>query len=319
MSLLETLMLVGLGFAAAALIALLAARSAWNAAVRIAARRSQRRQPSALLELQADRDRLRAEYAMLSRKLEVRLGDLKNRLAEQQAEITRNRNRVETLVNEVAERDATVAARDAEIAGLKEAVAAQDAELATRASTLNALQEQLDVRAAEAAKAAQDIGGLNAEIAMRDQELASLRAQLEAEHSAAQAIEPGIMSAQERLKRRIEDLTAMSRDIATQRQQLSQEREQIVAMAEAAIDVAPSPAIAEQSRSLEDELAAAERESEELTNELKRLDQAWAQKLGDIGAAAPTTEPPEQASTGTIANVINLAARIRALKNDIVG
>ena len=83
MSQTETLMLVVLGFALAALIALFIGRFAWHLALRLGAKRMQRQVPSTVTELQSERDRLRAEYAMLSRKLGLRLSDIKMRMAEQ--------------------------------------------------------------------------------------------------------------------------------------------------------------------------------------------------------------------------------------------
>jgi hypothetical protein len=66
----ETLMLIGLGFALALVLVLLVGRGIWNMAMRLGARRHAKQIPTAMLELQADRDRLRAEHAMMSRKLE---------------------------------------------------------------------------------------------------------------------------------------------------------------------------------------------------------------------------------------------------------
>ena len=97
MSQIETIMLVTLGFAVAALIALFLGRMIWSYALGLGKRRMQRSAPASMAELQADRDRLRAEYAMLARKLELRLDDLKTRLAEQTAEVSRNRNRIDVV------------------------------------------------------------------------------------------------------------------------------------------------------------------------------------------------------------------------------
>ena len=72
MSQIETIMLVALGFAVAALIALFLGRIAWVFALGLGKKRMQRAAPTTIAELQSDRDRLRAEYAMLSRKLDKR-------------------------------------------------------------------------------------------------------------------------------------------------------------------------------------------------------------------------------------------------------
>jgi len=123
MSQTETLLLVVLGFALATLIALFLGRLLWAAALKLGARRMQKQVPTTLVGLQTERDRLRAEYAMLSQRLGVRLENAKLRMAEQMAEVSRHRNRLEALESEKQ-------INMAEIAGLKEQVSALTAQLA---------------------------------------------------------------------------------------------------------------------------------------------------------------------------------------------
>lgn len=309
-------MLVGLGFAIATLLALVVTRLAWKAALRLAARRSRRNQPAALLELQAERDRLRAEHAMMARKLELKLEDLKGRLAEQTAEITRNRNRVDTLREELAARDGAMNVHGGELAHLRQQLASLEDELAQRATALDLAHSQLHERDEAIARLGEQIKGLNAEVISRDQELAELRAGRD--RAGGPVIDPGIVNAQDRLTRRIEELTAMSREIAAQRAQLGQQPLD----APAPRDAGPTPEdeLAGRARSLEQELAEAERESVALANELKRLDKAWAEKLEEADKA-PAPPPPRNKPTasGAIANVVNLAARLRSLKSDSGG
>ena len=65
----ETLMLLILGFSIAAFLGLIAGRIAWKLAFRLGARHTQRNMPSNMIELQTDRDRMRAEHAMMAKKL----------------------------------------------------------------------------------------------------------------------------------------------------------------------------------------------------------------------------------------------------------
>jgi chromosome segregation ATPase len=120
----ETLMLIILGFAIASFLALIIGRLAWKLALRIGGKRAMRNVPSTVAELQTDRDRLRADHAMMAKKLELRVDDMKMRSAELSAEVSRHRNRVETLMQDVTKRDATIAGRESEIATLSETVAA---------------------------------------------------------------------------------------------------------------------------------------------------------------------------------------------------
>jgi chromosome segregation ATPase len=99
----ETILLIVLGFALATLIALFMGRMVWTAAVKVGARRMQRQVPSSLVGLQTERDRLRAEYAMMAQRLGTRLEEAKLRLAEATAEVSRHRNRLhEVEVSETA-------------------------------------------------------------------------------------------------------------------------------------------------------------------------------------------------------------------------
>ena len=90
----ETILLIVLGFALATLIALFMGRLVWTAAVKVGVRRIQRQVPSSLVGLQTERDRLRAEYAMMAQRLGSRLEEAKLRLAESMAEVSRHRNRL---------------------------------------------------------------------------------------------------------------------------------------------------------------------------------------------------------------------------------
>ncbi len=123
MSQTETLLLIVLGFALASLLALFVGRFFWAIAIRLGARRMQKQVPSTVKELQADRDRLRADYALVSQKLGSHLETVKTRMAEQMAEVTRSRNRIQSLTEDVN-------VRDSEISLLKDRIAALEAEAA---------------------------------------------------------------------------------------------------------------------------------------------------------------------------------------------
>jgi len=116
MSQTETILLILLGFSLGALIALFFGRFIWNLGLRFGARRMRKQVPSTVAGLQTERDQLRAEFAMLSQRLSARLEEAKLSAAEQMAEVTRHRNRVDMLVAEQAEKDRSLAALQAEAA-----------------------------------------------------------------------------------------------------------------------------------------------------------------------------------------------------------
>ncbi|MGH6819287.1 MAG: hypothetical protein ACREDU_00305 [Methylocella sp.] len=161
----ETLLLVVLGFSLATLIALFVGRLTWSMAIRIGSRRMQCQIPSTAGELHTERDRLRAEYALLSQKLGSRLESSRMKMAEQMAEVTRTRNRIETLVAEINEKDAAHAAREHEIMGLKAQISEQETAAAEAQSAIAGLRQQLEQKATEISELHQTIAAQDVHIA----------------------------------------------------------------------------------------------------------------------------------------------------------
>ena len=329
MSQVETIMLVALGFAVAALIALFLGRFAWVFALRLGKKRMQRAAPSTIAELQADRDRLRAEYAMLSRKLELRMNDLKIKLAEQMAEVSRNRNRIDHLITEVRSRDTQLAQRDAELQSLRMQLTPLETELSGRTATVQNLKEQLRGRDEEIQKLSQTLEKLRAEISERNRQVAAMKKDI-ADRQASDGLATDALSAQDRLQKRIDDLMSLSRQIETQRRHLNQQKDEFESLKSelinqkladtSASDSGISSAAAgdsamtnldHSSRELERQLSAAERETAELESELKQLDENFNAKLAELNIAIdgasklplaePTAEPPILADTADTA------------------
>ena len=282
----ETYMLLILGFASAAFLGLIAGRIAWKLAFRLGARQAQRNMPSSMIELQTDRDRLRAEHAMMAKKLELRLGDIKMRMAEQTAEVSRHRNRFEVLKQDVAKRDAMLKGRDEELTVLRDKV-----------SYLETNIEEKDAEIAE----------LNEAVTVEEI----------SEEPLAEAASVNVPP-QDRLKKRIKEIVSLSR----QQKGAPEEPEQPVAMTESEIIVKPADSttleFVAQSESLEEKIIETERAATELQDELKRLDQAWTEGTPDV-TPEPAVEVPtveEEKPKSAITNVISLAQRIRSLHKD---
>lgn len=93
----QTGMLIALGFLAACLLGLLLAPAFWSRAVRLTTRRIKDTIPLSQMEIEADRDRIRAEYAIKMHKLESLVEQVKLAGARQQIEINRRDARVNML------------------------------------------------------------------------------------------------------------------------------------------------------------------------------------------------------------------------------
>lgn len=139
----ESIMLIGLGFLAAALFALLLAPPFWRRAVRITTRRIQSRSPLTMAEIQAERDQMRAEFAQTTRKLEVVNEQLKKKTVDQSVALARFSEKANVLSTKAAEQERTLKDRNAELARLRESVAPLQSELAEKRIVIDKQENEL--------------------------------------------------------------------------------------------------------------------------------------------------------------------------------
>ncbi|HEY7085998.1 MAG TPA: hypothetical protein VH519_14405 [Hyphomicrobiaceae bacterium] len=97
----QSALLVALGFFAASLLGLLVASAFWSRAVRLTTARIKQSMPVSEPEMRADRDRLRAEYAIKVHKLEMQLDQAKLERARQLIDINRRDASISTLETDV--------------------------------------------------------------------------------------------------------------------------------------------------------------------------------------------------------------------------
>src|SRR4029078_4274328 len=157
MSQTETLMLVVLGIALASFLALVIGRVLWRVSRRLYRRQQDKLVPTVVAELRADRDRLRAELAMRSRRLEVRLDDMKAKLVQHMAEVMRHRNRIELMSQELAKRANVLSQGEAKSKGMREQLSPLEAELAARTQTVQALEEAIHGRDEDIARLTREL------------------------------------------------------------------------------------------------------------------------------------------------------------------
>ncbi|RWM79868.1 MAG: hypothetical protein EOR81_10055 [Mesorhizobium sp.] len=89
-----------LGFLCAGFVALMIAPAIWRRAVTLTRKRVEGSMPLTLAEIQAEKDRIRAEFAMSTRRLEMSVKALREKSAEQLVEIGRGREALKELALE---------------------------------------------------------------------------------------------------------------------------------------------------------------------------------------------------------------------------
>jgi predicted nucleic acid-binding Zn-ribbon protein len=97
----EWLMFGALGFLLGCLLALMLAPPLWNRAVKLTTRRLEATMPMSLIDIQADKDQLRAEFAIELRKVEVALDKAKEKAARELIEANKRRVEIQMLNTEI--------------------------------------------------------------------------------------------------------------------------------------------------------------------------------------------------------------------------
>jgi hypothetical protein len=146
----EWLMFGALGFLLGCLLALMLAPPLWNRAVKLTTRKLEATMPMSLNDIQADKDQLRAEFAIELRKVEVALDKAKEKATRELIEA--NKRRVE------------IAMANSDLAAAKSQL--QENESANRVlqQTIKRRLPDLDSRLKAAKKALAELESVNAEL-----------------------------------------------------------------------------------------------------------------------------------------------------------
>ncbi len=153
----ENLMYFALGALAAGLVALMIMPAVWRRAVRLTKKRIEAATPMTMAEFRADKDQLRAEFALSTRRLEMNVESLRKRLAEQLREINRkktdlaavksDRDNHLNIIRELEERERELRQRvldlEKEGADLSMKLRMRDRELADRTAQLEGARAQI--------------------------------------------------------------------------------------------------------------------------------------------------------------------------------
>ena len=176
----EPIMYFGIGFLVAALIGLVIVPLVHGRAVRLTMRRLEAATPLSMAEIQADKDQLRAEFAMSTRRLEMSVENLKTRSTSQLAELGKKGDAINRLKIELGEKTATIFALEARDKALRDQLRTTEEEFALKASAMHDAQRALSDKEAELAKL---IGELDERSSIADAQkvdIVALKTQVEA-------------------------------------------------------------------------------------------------------------------------------------------
>lgn len=147
--LIENIMYFALGLLVAGLIALIILPAVWKRAVRLTKRRIEAATPITMAEFRADKDQLRAEFALSTRRLEMNVETLRKRLAEQLGAVNQKRSDLGVLRAERDQHLAVVKELEAREADLRNRILELERDGADLAKRLRMRDRELDDRSAE--------------------------------------------------------------------------------------------------------------------------------------------------------------------------
>src|SRR6266542_5919294 len=176
----EPIMYVGRGFLVASLAALVIIPFVHARAVRLTMRRLEAATPLSMAEIQADKDQLRAEFAMSARRLEMNVEQLKNKTTSQLAELGKKSDAINRMKIELGEKNATIFSLEAREKAVKEQLRATEEEFAAKTELLRNAEAALTDKQAELARINHELNDRAMTADSRQVELIAVRTQIEA-------------------------------------------------------------------------------------------------------------------------------------------
>jgi chromosome segregation ATPase len=175
----EPIMYAAIGFLVSMLCGLMIIPLVHSRAVRLTTRRLEAATPLSMAEIQADKDQLRAEFAMSARRLEMSVEQLKNRTTSQLADLGKKTDAINRMKIELGEKNATIFSLEAREKAVKEQLRATEEEHAAKTEALRLAEQALTDKQGELGKLSTELGDRSMVADSRQVELVAVRAQID--------------------------------------------------------------------------------------------------------------------------------------------
>jgi chromosome segregation ATPase len=221
-SMIEPIMFVGIGFLVAGLLVIGFIPLVHARAVRLTMRRLEALTPLSMAEIQADKDQLRAEFAMSTRRLEMSVDQMKAKTTNQLAEIGHKSEAIGRLKLELGEKTASLFALEAKEKQLTDDLKAAQDELAAKVAEMEEAEHTL---AATQAKLVQTSGNFHERSVTADSqrvELVALRAQVEVLKGQIESYESETKELRERLSNKTTEVELLVQQLNAERAKAEQ-------------------------------------------------------------------------------------------------
>ncbi len=300
----EPIMYFGIGFLFASLIGLVIIPLVHGRAVRLTMRRLEAATPLSMAEIQADKDQLRAEFAMSTRRLEMAVEQLKNRSTSQLAELGKKGDAINRLKIELGEKTATIFALEARDKALRDQLRATEEEYAVKTTAMHEAERALSDKEADLARM---IGDLDERSTLADSqkvEIVALKTHVEALKERLVAAGEEVKTVEDRRESERVALKAATKDLQDERNKVENlgrrtaelEQQLVAQTTEAEI-------LGRRAHDLETRLTEQSRLLNESEFELNKLrnDMEVARKIeGDLRTAIAELDGRAQSATETL-------------------
>src|SRR3977135_2325972 len=174
----EPIMYLAIGFLISMLFGLMIVPLVHNRAVRLTTRRMEAATPLSMAEIQADKDQLRAEFAMSARRLEMNVDQLKNKTTSQLAELGKKSDAINRMKIELGEKNATIFSLEAREKAVKEQLRTTEEEFAAKSEALRTAETVLKDKQSDLAKISAELSDRSMMAESRQVELVAVRPQV---------------------------------------------------------------------------------------------------------------------------------------------
>jgi chromosome segregation ATPase len=213
----EPIMYLAIGFLVSMLFGLMIVPLVHNRAVRLTTKRLEAATPLSMAEIQADKDQLRAEFAMSARRLEMSVDQLKNKTTSQLAELGKKSDAINRMKIELGEKNATIFSLEAREKAVKEQLRATEEEFTAKTQSLREAETALKDKQEELARINHELSDRSMMAETRQVELVAVRAQIDELKNRVGDAEKEFASTQARLEQERGESDRASRELAEAR------------------------------------------------------------------------------------------------------
>ena len=330
----EPIMYMAIGFLVSMLLGLMIAPLVHNRAVRLTTKRLEASAPVSKAEIQADKDQLRAEFAVSARRLETTIEQLKSKTTSQFAEIGTKNDAINRMKHELSEKAAAIFALQASEKSLQEQLHMTTGEATAKSQSLQSTEQALTGTKDEVTR-------LTRELADRSQAAENLQIELNAAQVTVTTLNSRIEDSEIELAATRNRLDQQRIETAATASELAEARSRVEALSQRVSDL--DRQLVEQVKAMETQAA----EGDGKQSGTAAVADAWAaehaenallrDRINDIAAevaklamtlegpdspikailAADPHTRPKQANGSVMAVQATLADRIRALQSHI--